>query len=270
MAQGIDHKTTLMRDGGPPLVLVGPPRDVRGELRVQNPTERRIVVWQPLLKVASAPRAKSASAKAASAKAAEQASPLPDSAIALRRVVVRAGQTRPVPVALSLDPRTPPGTYHAELDLAGEQRAVVMHITEEVAIGIAPPDVVLLNHPGEKVHRQVVFTNDGNVPLAIKSLGLVVLDEDLAHCRALRGALTDVGDTMKSLDDFAVALGRRYHAIYETLALRIKNEETSLAPGETRAIELTITLPEKMDRRSRYTGYAAVSTATLTFTIVPD
>ena len=264
MAQDIDRKDTLMRDGAQPLVLVGPPRQVRGELRVQNSTERKIIVRQPLLKSVAAPRAKS------SAKASAPASPFPDQTIALRRVIVRAGETRPVPVALSLDPRTPPGTYHAELDLAGEQRPVVMHVTEEVAIEIAPQEIVLLNHPGEKVQRHVVFTNGGNVPLAIKSLGGVVLDEDLAHCRALRGALADVGDSMKSLDDFAVALGKRYRAIYETLTLRVKNEDTNIAPGETRAIELTITLPEKMERRSRYTGYAAISTETLTFTIVPD
>lgn len=260
MAQEKDSRTALMPDAGQPLVLVGPPRDVRGEFRVRNTTARKVIVREPRLTPAVTRRAKTAAAA------------LPEAALALRRIVVRPGQARPVPVSLSLDPRTPPGTYHAELDVGGEQRAVVLHVTEDVALSIAPAELVLPNRgtgKAQKIQKQVVITNEGNVPVTVKAVGTVVLDEELAHCRALRGALADAGDTMKSLDDFAVALGRRYRALYETLALRVQNEEIAIAAGETQAIELTITLPDKLEPRSRYTGYAAISTGTLTFTIVP-
>jgi hypothetical protein len=147
---------------------------------------------------------------------------------------------------------------------------VVMHVTENVALELAPEDIVLPNRAGEKFKRTVVFTNHGNVAVPIRALGTVVLDEELVHCRALRGALADVGDTMQSLDDFMVALGRRYKHLYETLALRVQNEAVTLEPGDTRALELTITLPEKLEARSRYTGYAAISTNSISFAIVPD
>ena len=75
---------------------------------------------------------------------------------------------------------------------------------------------------------------------------------------------------MKNLDDFAVALGRRYRTLYDTIALRVQNAEATVAPGETRAIDLTITLPEKLEKRARYSGTAAISTSTLTFKVVPD
>jgi hypothetical protein len=75
---------------------------------------------------------------------------------------------------------------------------------------------------------------------------------------------------MKTLDDFAAALGRRYRAIYDTIALRVQNNEVTIAPGETQPIDLTITLPEKLDKRARYSGTAAISTSTLTFKVVPD
>jgi hypothetical protein len=256
MAPPTDRKTVLMPDAAEPLVLVGPPRDVRGQFRVQNSSDRKIVVRQPQLKAAATGRTKAAAA-------------LPETAVALRRIIVRPGRARPVPVALALDPHTPPGTYHARLDVEGEQRTVVMHVTEDVALSIAPQEIVIANGPGEKIQKQVVFTNDGNVPVSVKTIGAVVLDDELAHCRALRGALADVGHTMKNLDDFAVALGRRYQALYETLVLRVQNEEVTVAPGETKAVDLTITLPEKLELRSRYKGYAAISTSTLTFTIVP-
>jgi hypothetical protein len=252
----------FMVDAEAPLVLAGPPRAVRGEFRVQNATAEKLSVRGAVLR--SAP-------PVGRAKKQQLMAPLlPESGLALRRILVRPGQSRPVPVALELDPRTPPGTYHAELMLDDQRRAVVVHVTEDVSLELAPEDIVLPNRAGEKFKRTVVFTNHGNVDIPIRALGTVVLDEELVHCRALRGALDDVGDTMESLDDFAVALGKRYKRLYETLALKVHNEAVTLAPGDTRAIELAITLPDKLEGRSRYTGYAAISTNSLSFAIVPD
>ena len=260
MAEKAADKTgLLMRGGDLPLVLVGPPRAVRGEFRVSNPGGQKVVVRQPLLRTATA---------AAKAKGGGPA--VGEAEHALRRIVLRPGQTRPVPVALSLDPRTPPGSYEGRLEVAGEQRDVVVHVTEVVALSIEPGQVVVPARPGAKVEKRVVLTNEGNVPVSVKSIGAVVLDEELAHCRALRGALEDVGGTMEKLDDFVVALGRRYHRIYETLVLRVRNEASTLAPGETRALDLKITVPEKLEPRSRYSGYAAIVTGSLAFTVVPD
>jgi hypothetical protein len=96
---------------------------------------------------------------------------------------VRAGRSRPVPLSLTLDPRTPPGAAQAELDVNGEQRSVVVHITEDVALALSPDEIVL---PGAPVtfEKRVVFTNEGNVPVHVKALGAVVLEDDAAHCRA--------------------------------------------------------------------------------------
>lgn len=263
MARDTTRKAALFADVEQPLVLVGPPRNVRGEVQIQNPTDRKLIVRQPVLKVASPAGAVAKTRKAAAAA-------VPEVGVALRRIVVRAGASKPVPLALTLDPRTPPGTYHATLDVDGQERTVVMHVTEDVDLELSPSEIVVGNVAGRKIEKQVVVTNPGNVPVTVKTIGTVVLDDELAHCRALRGALADVGDTMTSLDDFTVALGRRYKAVYETAALRVQNDEVTVAPGETRAIDLTIAVPDKLDRRSRYTGYAPMSTRTLTFIVVPD
>jgi hypothetical protein len=264
MAQASDPKSPLMGDAAEPLVLVGPPRQIRGEFVVRNATERKIIVRQPVLKAAAPATGRT---KAAAAKAGIAA--LPET-VSLRRIKVRAGQSRPVPLSLTLDPRTPPGTYQAELDVNGEQRSVVVHVTEEVSLALSPDEIVLPGRAGEKFEKRVVFTNEGNVPVQVKTIGAVVLEDDAAHCRALRGALQDVGDTMKTLDDFAAALGRRYRAIYDTIALRVQNDEITVAPGETVPLDLTISMPEKLDKRARYAGTAAISTNTLTFKVVPE
>lgn len=260
MAETAAPRATRLADVDRPLILVGPPGRLQGHFQVQNTGDRKAVIRQPVLKslaVAATGRRKRGVAPAADI-------------VALRRIIVRAGQTRVVPLSLTLSPSTAPGTYEAALDVDGDQRPVVLHVTEHVAVSMSPDHLVVPNRPGEKVHKQVVFTNEGNVPLPVRSIGTVVLDDELAHCRSLRGALADVGDTMEKLDDFIAALGRRYKQAYETQALRVQNERVTLDPGETRALDLTITLPDRIDPRARYTGYAAISTAALTFTVVPD
>jgi hypothetical protein len=282
----------VMINADAPLVLAGPPRAIRGEFHLQNATAQKLSVrdatfrsvatpataapadisTRPTTKVKAADVAKAARAadatKADSAKATMAAAVLPDAGLSLRRIVVRPGQSRPVPVALELDPRTPPGTYHAELTVNDQKRDVVMHVTEDVSLQIMPDEIVLDSVPGGKATKRVVFSNLGNVPIQVRAIGTVVLDEELVHCRALRGALADVGDTMKTLDEFAAALGKRYKKLYDTLALKVQNQAVTLGPGETQAIDLTIALPDKLEPSSRYTGYAALSTGTLTFTVV--
>jgi hypothetical protein len=231
----------LLKNSGRPLVFAGPPRHVRGELLVRNPGDEKVIVRQPLMRPATM-----------TGRGKGKAQALQEPAVTLRRIVVRARQDRQVPIALSLEPTTPPGTYHAELDVDGERREVLLHVTEDVAFTIEPSELVIPNRPGQK------------------TIGAIVLDEELAHCRALRGALADVGQTMKTLDDFIVALGHRYHDLYDKLVLKVQNEPTTIEPGETSAIDLTISLPDKLEARGRYSAFAPISTQTLTFTLVPE
>ena len=260
MAQQARKRVTFLKDRDKPLVFAGPPRAVRGELRLLNTTDDKVIIHTPLMRAAPAARAKAAAAAVA---------PLPD-AVPLRRIIVRGGQTRVVPLMLNLAPTTPPGTYHAEIDVDGHLQPVVVHVTEDVAFSIEPSTVVVPNRPGEKVKKQIIVTNSGNVAVSMKSIGAVVLDDELAHCKALRGALRDVGAKMTKLDDFVTALGRRYHDLYETLTLKVQNENTTVDPGDTQAVDLTITVPEKLNARTRYTGYAAVSTQSVSFVVTPE
>ena len=248
-------------DAEQPLVLTGPPGAVSGEFHVRNSGSEKMRV--------AGVRLRPSAGGGKIGMRSRLASMLQDDGVELRRIVVRPGQSRPVPVALSLDPRTPPGTYHLELQVQDQMRDVLMHITENVSLRISPDNVVLPSLPGGKVTKHVVFTNDGNVPIEVRTIGTVVLDDELASCRALRGALSDVGDTMTTLDEFAAALGKRFKVLYDTMVLKVQNSAITLEPGQTESVKLTITLPENLDKRARYSGYAAISTSSLAFTIVP-
>jgi hypothetical protein len=261
MADEPEPQAAMMTDAEEPLVLVGPPSGVRGQFRLENRSDQKVIVRAPRMRPALPP---------GTGKKTAALQTLSEEPMIKRRIIMRPGQSKPIPVALTLDPRTPPGTYHAELDINGQQRMVVMHVTEDVSLSIEPETLVLASKPGEKVKKRVIFTNNGNVAISVRSLGTVVLDEELVHCRALRGVLTDVGDTAEGLDDILSALAKRYRKLYETLVLKVSNTSVTVEPGQTVAVDLTITLPEKLEPRSRYTGYAAISTSTLNFVIVPD
>jgi len=256
-----DPAVSLLSAVPPSVVLVGPPRAVRGSITLHNPTAEKRVVSPPTLR--SQPSA------GRGAKGAKFVS-LPEAGFRMRRIIARPNAQRHVPIELSLPPSTEPGTYHLELDVDGETRQVVAHVTELVEFTIEPDHLTIPNRPGEKVHKRIVITNHGNVPLHVKSIGAVVLDEELAHCRAIRGALSDVGDDAKSFDAVLGAFVKRYRDVFETLALKVQNDKQTVESGATCAFDLTVTVPEKANARARYFGFAAISRASLSFTVVPD
>ncbi len=261
----MEELTTALRaqllDAEQPLVLTGPPGAISGAFHVRNSSSEKMRV--------AGVRLRPSAGGGKLGMRSRLASMLQDDGVELRRIIVRPGQSRPVPVALSLDSRTPPGTYHLELQVQDQLRAVVMHVTENVSLRISPETVVLSNLPGSKVTKNVVFMNDGNVPIDVRTIGTIVLDDELASCRALRGALADVGETMTTLDEFVAALGKRFKTLYDTMVLKVQNSAITLEPGQTESVKLTITLPDNLDKRARYNGYAAISTSSLAFTIVP-
>jgi len=256
-----DTAVSLLSAVPPSVVLVGPPRAVRGSFTLHNPTAERLVVPPPTI------RAQPATGRGA--KAARFAA-LPEAGFRMRRIIARPNAQRHVPIELNLPLTTEPGTYHLELDVDGETRQVVAHVTELVEFTIEPDHLVIPNRPGEKVHKRIVITNHGNVPLHVKSIGAVVLDEELAHCRAIRGALADVGDDAKGFDEVLGAFVKRYRDAFETLALKVQNDKQTVGSGDVCAFDLGITVPEKANARARYFGFAAISRGNLSFTVVPD
>jgi hypothetical protein len=241
-----------------PIVLVGPPHDLRGELQLHNPGEQKLVLRDARMR-AGAPAATEAEAAA-----------LAD--VSLRRIVLRPGELRRVPFNIPLSPHTPPGEYRGQVEVAGRTRDVVMHITEVVRLDIAPAVVVVDNRPGATITKRVVFTNAGNVPLEMGEIGAVVLDEALLECRTGRAAISAIGDKITELDDyFAEVIRQTKTALEQTGLLRVHSAagDFTLEPGEVRPVDLDIRVPENLDRRARYTGVVALYTSNLEFLIVP-
>jgi len=241
-----------------PIVISGPPEQLQGELLLHNPGTDKLILRDVRLR------------GAAIAGRAAEAGGL--SEVALRRVILRPGQLRRVPLQLALSPNTPPGEYQAEVQVGGRVRQLVIHVTEAVQLDIEPDPVVIENIPGETISKRVVFGNHGNVPLRIAEIGAVVLDEEFLNCRAGRAAVMNSGEQTKGLDDFLAEYIRQTKvALAETGLLRVHNTAGpfTLEPGVVRAVNLEFRVPDKLDQRSRYFGAVALYTSNLDIVITP-
>ena len=98
------------------------------------------------------------------------------------------------------------------------------------------------------------------------------MDDDLLNCRILRAAVAAVGDETQPLEEYLAEIARQARVVLAQAGnLRVHNTTGTieLAPGEVRAVELEIRLPDSLDRRGRYRANAALYTSDLEFIIVP-
>lgn len=255
---------TLQVPQGQKIVITGHPENMHGAFYIRNTGQERISLHTLPLSTREAVQVTTRTKRMA-----ESAQP----AVRVRPGVIRPGQSGPVSLSLSLDPYTPPGEYQAEVDVAGQTQPVVMLVTEKVLLRISPPEVVVENLPGQKIKKQVVLSNRGNVSLHFGEFGAIYLDDELLVCRTLRAAAASVDDELRPLEEYlATILLSAKHVAESSGILRVHNltGEITLQPGETRAVDLEIRVPQGLDKRGRYLGVLALYTASLSFVIVPS
>ena len=237
-----------------PLVLTGPPARLAGRLELHNPGSDRLVLRHAGLKDPSG-----------KLFARQMFGALPT-------LVLRPEQGRSVPLSVAVDPTTPPGEYQVELDVAGQTRPVVLHVTEAFTLTLRPSTLVVANRPGQAQRKRVVVTNTGNVAFTVGDIGEVDLKDDLAWERAIRIAVEPWPDRDKvDIEKIVVAVleeVRRRDERLGSLMMRLSGGPVEVRPGETAAIDLDITAPEGLPGSGRYRGRAALLTQDLEIVVV--
>lgn len=237
-----------------PLVLTGPPTRLAGRLALRNPGTTRLVVRD---------------AGFSDPSGILFAGPMQR---ALPPLVLRPDQGRSIPLSFALDPTTPPGEYRVELNLAGESRPAVLHVTEVFSLTLRPGSFVVTNEPNLIQQKRIVVTNTGNVAFTIGDIGEVELKDDLAWERAIRIAVEPWSDQAGvDIEKLVVAVldeVRRREELTGTLMVSIMGDPVEVRPGETATVDLEITLPEGLPRSSRYRGKAPLLTQNLEFVVV--
>ena len=242
-----------------PIILAGAPHELEGQLFLQNTGQERLTLRDLSVRQMATTR--------------KVPRVIPEGVpFQLGSVTLEPGQQQRVSVNLSLDQYTPPGDYAAELEAAGETRSVIIHVVESIDLDLEPRELVLDNLPGETARKQVVVSNQGNVPLTIGDFGEILLDDDRHSQRVLHIFLDSIGAEPLPLEEYAALLLRESRQVIdEAGALQVKcvGGPFVLNPGDTQAVELEITLPPRLVANRRYKGRAVIYTDNLDFVVVP-
>jgi hypothetical protein len=207
------------RDG--PLILAGSPGRLRGELHVTN--------------------AGAESARLHGFVVGKHDLPAPPAAGQLGGRLP-AGASGLVTASLALPADTPPGEYHAMLDIAGHEVNATLHVASSPSLEITPSRIFV--ETGMTAVR-LVARNTGNARLAVASLARARLrsDPDLAPL--------SLGATETEREDAP------FDAIFRLPAT------ATLDPGDVLVLDAEVEVTSDIDSDRRYLALLPVATATL-------
>ena len=238
----------VVEPSGRPILLVGPPRVVAGDITLLNPGETTLV----LRDFGVADRS-------------GRLVHLPARQGLTMPTVLRRGQQQQLRIEIALVATTHPGEYHVAIDIAGQERDAVLHVTEDVALRVEPATLFVANEERRQMKRLAV-TNEGNVAATLGDIRDVALRDDLEPAIDVRLAL----QALASQPHLVVDALRRDGPTMGRLSLGIAGRPATIAPGETRTIEVAVTLPEPPPPNGRYRARVPLLNATLNIIVTPS
>jgi len=237
-----------------PVVLSGPPRALTGRIALHNASDAKVVLRDAGLTDPSGVLR------------------LPVARHRVAPLVLRPDQTGSLPLSIAVDPTTPPGEYSAELDVGGRSPAVVIHVAEDFNPTVRPRSLVIANRPGVEQAKQIIVSNDGNVPFTVGDPGSVELWDDARADRIRRLVVEPLsGHETVDLEAVVVAVlaaAREDQPRAGEAEVRLRDGPVELRPGETRALDATVTLAAELPDTGRFRGRMAVLTRDVDLIVV--
>jgi hypothetical protein len=241
--------------GDAPLALAGEGKTLRGYVRVNNPGSEVINLREVILRL--------------QAPGSQRLAVFGHTALAL---ALQPGQTARIKLSFDYDLLIPPGEYPGELELNGVTHKVLAYLAEVVRLVISPATLVI-DQVVDAGPRRVVFSNEGNVPLTIGASMPFVLGKELLLRRAGSINLAAAGEKGAAIERLVAEFTREESkALFSdagTLLARFTAGGFTLQPGEVRAAELSLQLPETLEGGARYIARAPFYTSELELILVP-
>lgn len=195
-----------------------------------------------------------------------------------QRATIPPGGTQDVRIHLAVSPHTPPGDYEVEVDIGGGVRPALLHVAEVVALNVTPDEIILDNSADEQLH-QITVSNTGNVDIFVSTVA-VPLDDELLECRSFRAAAREFGGDRRetdprrpTFDEFLTEFVRQTdRALQNAGLLRVRSVdgEITVSPGQTRVITLGFTVPETVDKHTRFSTFIPIAVEDLVVRVVPS
>lgn len=232
-----------------PIIFYGPPRSLRGTMRLHNRSSEKVKLSAVALDL---PKLRGPARQ-----------PL-DFLPILGRVY--PNQQTQIPAVLQIDPSTPPGTYDGTVQVGERRQRVRIYVTEEIDLRVQPSAVSIFTEGELAFRREFVVENAGNIPLRLGDDCIVPIGDASGLRAAVRQGLRGACEAAKADDVLKSILCAWSEQQVGTVS--VKREDVTLQPGETRPLTLTFTVPDDLRRFRRYVAELPLYTASLRLEVV--
>ena len=221
-------------------ILAGPPESVSGFVPFHNTTSADTVITQ--VEITD-----------------EDGTP---ALLAVDPVTVAAGTTARIAITLSLQPQTAPGDYALTAAISNVTTEISAQVAESRQLAISPDAVVVDNIPEAVFVKPLVVSNMGNVAVHVADFGEVPLyreDTALATILAISRPAPDATPrTIDPLPETSVSL-----------TVSTGTGRVEIPAGESRKVDLIITVPADLPQTARYLALLPISVRSLVLAVVP-
>ena len=155
-----------------------------------------------------------------------------------------------------IDPHTAPGIYKTSIACGKEQKQIVVYVQENHALRISPARVQLRGAGGDHLSHTLVIHNPGNVTHTLEKVATVWLEERDWVGRTLVYTLRKSSEDEKHQAFFDRLVDEFRKSALPPVRVALKYDSPEIRPGDTRVVELELTLPSKgMSKGRTYLGF---------------
>jgi hypothetical protein len=176
---------------------------------------------------------------------------------------LKPGQVQQCTVGFEVDSALPPGTYDGEF-LCGTmlKQPFELHVSERLDISLYPDRLIIQGTPSQVMDKDLIITNQGNVPVKFNKQLTIMLSEVGEVSRVLGSTLHKEAMTgaVKAMDTFVTAL---QEAIVRPMILTFSDDNPEVNPGETKKFQINIHLPSNLKSKRSYRGRISLYNKTL-------
>ncbi len=215
-----------------PVVIYGPPGELRGTLRLHNPSEERIRLLRLRVEVPDlrGPAGEAIEALQVGAR-------------------LEPHQQATAQAVLRVDPSTPPGTYAGSLVLGEKRHPVRVHVCEDLQARIEPRHLTLFTNGQTTFETTFVVENLGNVPFHTGSLCVAPLLDSARLGDSLHKSLASAQkrDPQEVFRDVLVAWAQK-----QVGTVKLLRDDVLVRPGQTSIGKARIEIPRDLEPHRHY------------------
>jgi hypothetical protein len=166
-----------------------------------------------------------------------------------------------------LDSRVHPGNYRAVVLCGTQREEATIRVSDDTRLRFEPNVIQLRGGREDVLESAFVVINEGNVSETVDKLALAYLEEWHLMGRATVEAMrsTENGAGYQAYLDNLVAEIKR--SMPQPARVELKAAAAELRPGESREVDLKMTLPSDLNKNRTYLGFAKFMSGRLQFRV---